>query len=104
MGTVVRSCNVGAAAGQDGDAASRAQLRDLGYDAAQAGGETGGEANTDIPREVLRSENPTARETIAIADAKLAAELWTSVESLVRAGAPHTRGVLGADREPHDRP
>jgi hypothetical protein len=77
---------VGAAAGQDGDAASRAQLRDLGYDAAQAGGETGGEANTDIPREVLRSENPTARETIAIADAKLAAELWTSVESLIRAG------------------
>jgi hypothetical protein len=40
----------------------------------------------DASRGVLLSENPTAREAIAIADVKLAPELWTSVESLIRAG------------------
>jgi hypothetical protein len=42
--------------------------------------------STDLLREVLLSENPTTGEAIAIADVKLAPELWTSVESLIRSG------------------
>jgi hypothetical protein len=40
----------------------------------------------DASREISFADNSTAREVMAIADTKLAPELWASVDALIRSG------------------